>query len=643
MANASNFLSYNGIIMDLVKMHVWRREAIYNGNQYLYTRHILAVTCVLNPGVNPTLTSLAFIPNPFNQAISALASVLAPPGGDLTPLQPQVLRAGAGLGNVVNRYPLNPNPAANLPPFNAVAVPNPQLGMVTDTLIRHALMQPRQQLIYSLLGYAPLFSPWTGYNCDASGGPLPLRCDPVSIDSGKTWIINFAIQTDINECQKYTNAPKLLLSHTWSMNHSIDQDCYCVRTIEGRAVFARDRIEPNAVTNSGAAVKAFAVKALGNLVSPAVIQASTVAPILVDSFRQQLFHPLPTNFKREKVDVKLEPDGVTLNYVIVDRERALNINLPNVTRLEGTHTIKTQWGGAAAATQSVDKAIRSILSQTVQNLRFTEANSAGVDPIAEAALAGKLATTQAATFARTQAELVLDLAEGLIPQITHHINFKLWGNRNTTRAALTIDALALLYTRLAFQFNFGAGLFPNPNLLPPGLGNFAMGINDFQKQINQAVGNIPGIGNVPPNLIKALETAGGVITAGTAVLAGFHSEITHDLAGKYVEVNFSTLGSPWSMFLAGPSAAKLFVGPDDTIISGTSGILGENWDGQQGYPTTDISRGTYIEQIVTQILMAPCQTPPAQTTPVIPPTDYVLKPVNTLPKQAILLNEPRVP
>lgn len=586
-ANPRNYLSYNGVTMDLVKQHSWERQFIYNGNQYLYTRHILSVTVVLNPQTNPTLTINRFLPpGGGNPPVPALTGTLFRPGQT----------------NVTQFLP-------------AVAGVDLSRGAVTDSLIRHVLGQPRQQLLYVLQGYAPLASPWAGFITDSTGGPLPLKLDVVQEQSDHTWILNYVIQTDINDCQRYTNKPKILLSHTWSMSHELDPDCFTVRVIEGRAVFSRDRLEANPVTNP--------VNAAIGLVGGGLAQVvASVPPILADDFRSQLFHEIPTNFKREKVTVKLQPDGVTLDYVIMDRERALNFNFPNVTRVEGTHKVTTQWGGIAAAYEAIKGAVLGGLRATEENLRFAEGNlGVAVPGLGQADQITIAADAQLASAARITAERIAGIAEGLIPQITHNIVLRLWGNRDCTRQQLTAYAYLLLFSRLSLTNNEVVDqLNKAVNPIPPAVVNLLGQLGFSNKDLTDAANNLLKLGLLGPNVAGVIENVGSLAAIGT-IAAGFHTELTHDLAGKFVELRFASLGSPLSLLFAGPTAFGMLTANDDTslkFIDKNKGILDKDTTlFDKGFPTPDQTRGTYIERLVTQILMEPCETPPQQSKTVV--------------------------
>ena len=301
--------------------------------------------------------------------------------------------------------------------------------------------------------------------------------------------------------------------------------------------------------------------------------------------------------------------------MVIDRERSLNFNLPNVTRIEGTHTVKTVWAG--------NKGLWEASKQLAGHLRnavigaFEGGGAANVDPWAEAIGVG---AALVAGVAGATTAFSLAMVETEIPQVVHLVNIRLYGNRNSTRASLTAAAFSMLASRLTNLT--GAGIVAN---------NVLSGINEVIADVNKAIGNVPGQGFVFPWGITTPEVAkvkgvsetdlkapqGLPIPASVlaCAMAGFECEITHDIAGKMVDLKFATLGSPFSLFFSGAAAFNLFLGNDDTLLLGDTtglGISSEAWDALQGNPGTSQGRGTYLKQLVSQILLQPCQTPPKQ-------------------------------
>jgi hypothetical protein len=298
-----SLLIYQGITLSRLQVLSYEREPTYVGPDFYHTVHRLRVRGVYNPQVNAW-----------------------------------ALARGAGA-----------------PRFGPGPHPHPQAwGPGTDVALRHILLQPRGRLVYAVAGLAVLVSPATAGGdmiaqadqlngalaaletaagqlppsgpptipaedlnllfgapdaTDAQNGPIPLACDVVRVSGAKTFLVDFAIETYVNEASLYVT-PTPLVSHRWSAAEAIDQDYYSTRTIQGVAHFRTDRM-----INLGA---------------------------MADDFRAALFHPLPGGgWKRIHVDVQAAEDGSALAYSLVDRQLALSIIPAGVTRIEAWQTVRS--------------------------------------------------------------------------------------------------------------------------------------------------------------------------------------------------------------------------------------------------------------------------------------------------------------
>jgi hypothetical protein len=359
-----SMIQYNGIALEIVKTLSYRREPVYSGFCYLYTRHTVKVQAVFAPGA----TSYD-----FSNGQRTLQAGVNPPGIP-----------------VVGGLPVIPG--IGMPTKNQGAVPdngqffgNVNVGNLTDRAIRHLLMQKRARLLYTAGGpeteeltpaqrgnayqaqktfragnlqqatiildmptcaqptnnptpqevdgglfefdagaqeepvvpSAQLPSPfalpnpqpigeWGGqtvdYVVDCTDGPTPLDCNVWRIDGTGTFRVDFTIQTDVNEARFFFNRPPIMLSHTWSMDIEVDVDGFSTRTIDGKAIFRRD-----------------------------VLEQQQVRP---DDFRGLLVHPIDYNTQRLTLRVSQLEDGNTLRYQIVDKEFSHRVQFPNVQRVE---------------------------------------------------------------------------------------------------------------------------------------------------------------------------------------------------------------------------------------------------------------------------------------------------------------------
>ena len=266
----------------------------------------------------------------------------------------------AGLGIDINRVKLSRKSMADGPnyiftrwllhfqgiynPAATAYARGPQLQIVqgfgpkapeTDVAIRHRLMQPRLPLLYTVGGTTVLQSPWIqGCTMDTNNGPIPQSCDVLEIHGLKTFIVQMVIQIDVNE--KRIVIPfqpadpaaggrvqqDAILSHCWSQQEDIDEHFFSMRTTSGKVVFATDVLE---------ALRLGLWKEGDHTGDP-------------DSWRPEAFSVVPVlpNFQRGNIQAFVDEQDNSLTYAFVDRERAMNLIDPNITKIEArqiyTHT-----------------------------------------------------------------------------------------------------------------------------------------------------------------------------------------------------------------------------------------------------------------------------------------------------------------
>jgi hypothetical protein len=315
--------TYNGISLNIISMSPYERRAIWQGPDYLYTRHTFKLRGIYSPAA----ASYALSPSPFTASGQGF---------------PPVFRAG-------------------------------QNAPVTDQAIRHALMQPRAPLAYILgqqvvlqvpdpnlaapdpanpsqflaPGTAAALFPFLG---DANNGPVPLYCNVIQVTGTKTFIVDYGIQTDVNEASFAPNVPfpgrpPILLSNRWDMTESYDEDFYPVRAVKGTAVFRTDRL--------------------------ALLGTDP------DNYRGWLIIPLPDSWKRTNLTFSASPDGASVSYSFVDRYTSRTLIggvLPNVTRVEINESFES-------ANTGLDEVFTNLLNKLTGNIL----------ELGQAALAGKAA------------------------------------------------------------------------------------------------------------------------------------------------------------------------------------------------------------------------------------------------------------
>lgn len=269
-----------------------------------------------------------------------------------------------------------------------------QLPALTERAIRLILQNPRGTFVYSVAGTEVLRSPpptnpnfpaAAAYPCDATGGPVVTVHDIYPNHGQKSFVVDFSIETTLNDCGRVDRRTRPLLSHVFEESHTIDQDFFCVRHIKGRATFD-----------------------LG-------ILRSLVPPATADDYRRMLLQPLPQEFHRQHVEVRQNSSGSVIEYQVLDREMALSIVPQGVTRIECFET--------------------------------NGCHTPGPEEIAAYALgaaAGAAALRRSGRLAIVAGVGAAILRGGLLPVSTSTIVARVWGHKNTTRSFLESVALRII-------------------------------------------------------------------------------------------------------------------------------------------------------------------------------------------------------
>jgi len=397
----------------------------------------------------------------------------------------------------------------------------------TDLAIRNHLLTPRKLLRWSTSNRAGdtitlLFSPpvvnLLQATTDANNGPTPLSCDVVKNAGDKTFWVDFVIQTDLNEYSLFAQKPNIILSHLWRMTDDIDQDFFTTRTIQGQLILRTDRrLELNAVP---------------------------------DEFRGWIFHPVPTNFQRESINVTALEDGSRLDYKIVDREKASNIVAQGVTRITAIYSQGLKKPSHEDAIRAIGGAVvASAANITELGGRAVGAIGGGFTgsaPLKILEQFGNLGGAIAAEQMRSGWRIGQAVGDQ-VPRFYHTLKVEVWGNRNANRTNLQSVARQVLNKKVG--------------------------------QLNLAFG-------------------------------GLDYSVTHDLMGKYVRLDAQLLSGPtqgaidqlFRAFNAG--AARPFAvpdfsfGPDDAIPDITSIVPVVN----PAPPNDSGSRGTFIGRLAANVL-----------------------------------------
>jgi hypothetical protein len=214
------------------------------------------------------------------------------------------------------------NPTATTSPDPANPFEN-ALPAVAMTQLRERLLTPRGVLVLQVGDDVLLESPLVDangarYEMDANNGPAPVSCDVISFHGVKSMVVDFTIETWVSECQSRDGggvfpAPSIL-AHEWEATEEIDELYMSTRTITGRVIFRTD-----------------------------FLAFSGLGP---DDYRQRLFHPIPSRFRRVSQKVTQDSDGTSIRYTVVDEEEPWGIGGgTDVLKMEGDYQIGYDWVG----------------------------------------------------------------------------------------------------------------------------------------------------------------------------------------------------------------------------------------------------------------------------------------------------------
>lgn len=261
MLRGYNFLVYNGVLLEIVKLVEFRREAVHDETtrNYLYTRNTLVVRATLAPSVSEHMIGARYRPNTA------------------------ILQPTAAVG-----------PAPVLPGARGqqdVLIPDPITGLESDAAIKHILLAPRNRLQYVDGGNYIIDCPHGTALTDANYGPIPLFCHVERVSGMSQVNILFGIQCDINQSPLFQGLPfsPAVLSHSYAQQIDIDENFRTRRQTKGKVVLRSD-----------------------------VALALGVVP---DNFREYFAQSCPAYYKRDRMTVVAHPDMVTLEYSFLDSEQ----------------------------------------------------------------------------------------------------------------------------------------------------------------------------------------------------------------------------------------------------------------------------------------------------------------------------------
>ncbi len=405
-----------GVLLTRVQLLAYECEPMWQANQYQGSIHRVRVRGIFNPEVN----AYAFNPLP----------------GAMAPA-PNLAAMNVGLAGAPTRdvgiIPVLA--AAGLPPGVIATAPGQARGVVapvTHISVRDWMMQPQRQLIYAVGSVPVLVSPGlnsdgTAATCDMWNGPMPLACDVVAVSGTKTFIVDYSVETYLNEAGLYVNTPSCLIGHTYERHSAFDQDYYATIVTRGRARFRTDRLT-----------------FLGNV---------------PDDFRSYLFHPRPRGFKRVTCDVTAVEDGSAIEYVLVDKELSLSIVPNGVTRIECFHEVDNSGRNLEGLGVAMSKGATGWF-------KVPEPGQVSADPIPGVAEAESavLAGIREWNHLLDQIQGVINAGIDFIPRLKCDIVARVWGRRDVLRSVLQNTAVDLVLARLNMSINPLARFFAGTRL-----------------------------------------------------------------------------------------------------------------------------------------------------------------------------------
>jgi hypothetical protein len=176
---------------------------------------------------------------------------------------------------------------------------------LTDFSIRTFLMAKRGRLTWvNDDGLPYLDTPVPPLDCDVAGGPDPVECNVSQVKGSEGFQLHWVVKATVNECR----SPSVLLSNEWTQWVEVDEHKFATRHTAGEAVFRLD-----------------------------LLRQLRAVP---DLFREVLFHPVPTRFRRSLPHVEQSADGATLRYHLVDRQLSHAVT-PDAEEIELYDTV---WG-----------------------------------------------------------------------------------------------------------------------------------------------------------------------------------------------------------------------------------------------------------------------------------------------------------
>lgn len=597
-------LVYNNIILDVLETQDYLKETVYEGPDYLYTRHTITVEAIYNPSrVAYTEAPGVAGTEPGTVNINPLRANL-----QLAQEQTALSLAGASVLGSLN-VPLATIPGAIGILANSYPAP------MTDRAIRHQLLIPRRTLNYtcSVVGgaqtvlmvaandslIATSFAAISGLQpqTDSKNGPTPLACDVVEIAGTKTFRVIYTVQVHLNECPKFIGSRSArLLTNRYTQTLGVDVDMYSTLVTQGRAIF-----DTNLMLRDGN---------------------------IPDDLREYLLPQCPLNFRRQDITIIAIMDGTGLEYTVTDREVACNLLVrQNVTRIEGEYSEAVASagneaivGGAIAgftAGLGGGQLLRETVPEAPDNRMTPQQYRNRLQAIRSAIAHNRVVSGVAAVSGAIGGAI----RSGGIPVRTQSIKVTVYGNRLAKRRDLETIGLLVIRARFLRLMEIADLQRPNNPAFVGPLPQNAPPPNIFRDYWNQVTNELA----ILVSRVNVFQTTGqtrAFIANRRAEtnqivqrLAGFTYVVTEDLIEKTVTIQGSRTSSVQESFINAVSGNSIpFVTmPTDDLNGITTTSTG---------PTTPFfsggSTGTWIGRVEAADLGVPCRAPSGGTTPRTP-------------------------
>lgn len=408
MLRGYNFLMYNDVLLEVVKLVSHKREAIYDKPKlnYQYTRHTLVVRAILSARTSEHVLG----PNRYKPDTGNLTPTLK--DGTLAPVQGEV------------------NPPAS--------------GLESDNAIRHALMAPRRRLYYVVGGDYVIDSPHGDAPCDATFGPIPLFCHIEKIAGMSTVSVLFGIQTDITQCPLFKDGESLppVVWHEYSQDATIDEKFLTTLTTKGEI-----RVRADAVAGG---MRPDRFREYFAQACPAHYKRENIRVVQHPDMQRLEYVIVDKEQERPIINNGYKP---IVQYQIggVDRSIALDDALSRVAKLKVKHTV-----GAGRKFTDVVSQIGGVVPEAALNPFNGIRAALGAIPgmFIGAALQGAFVEIMRdifinnnPLFARNDTERVIRNLQFGTPTVTERIDIQVIGNPASTRYELELIAMFILYNR----------------------------------------------------------------------------------------------------------------------------------------------------------------------------------------------------